>query len=93
VVHQQGTVDVRKHPLRTLLDDERSDTQAGDELQELSRRRRIELRGGLVEKQERRLQCERRCQADALQLTTRDLGHGAIRKVDDTDLRQSIVCV
>ena len=92
MVKQQGAIDVRQHSLRALLDDERGDTEAGDELQELSSCRRIELRRGLVEQQQRGLERKCRGQADPLQLTARDLGHGAPAKVGDTDLVESVVC-
>src|SRR5512132_15126 len=41
----------------------------------------VELRRRLVEKQELRLECQRRSEADALQLAARELGHEPLRQM------------
>ncbi len=87
---EEHAVGRRQRTLRPLLrEDHRRATRDGVE-QQLGAAR-VELRGGLIEKQERGPERERRRQADALELPARELGGAAPAQVLGLESRERIV--
>src|SRR4051794_9190462 len=80
-VHEDDAMRVLERPRRTLL---RDDDRAADAVEEVEERFGgvgVELRRRLVEEQEPRPQRERGCEADALELSARELRDGAAGEV------------
>src|SRR3989441_7311355 len=86
---EDGAIAELERPGRALLGDQHRRPplarERARELQEVVGSVRIELRGGLVEQQQPRLERERRGEADALELAARELDDQPLREVAGAD--------
>ena len=90
-VEKHDAIGHRKHPLDTLLGEHDCDSEPGDVLDERLCRRRVELRGRLVEKEQLRPQRERGREADPLQLAARELGGSPACEMERADCGERVL--
>jgi hypothetical protein len=88
LIEEEDAIGVFEHAPWSLLRDDDGYVQRGDELEERVGCFRIELGRRFVEDQQLRFERKRRCETDPLQLASRKLGHGALRKVLGADCSQ-----
>ena len=90
-LEEHNPVRVLEDAPRTLLGDDHRDAEGAHELEERVRRLGIELRRGLVQQQQLRLERKRRCETDPLELAAGKVRHVAVDETIGADSSQGMV--
>src|SRR6266566_599884 len=90
-VEEEDAIRMLENPPGTVIRDQHGDTEPDDMLEERVGATGIELGSRLVEQEQLRPQRDGRGEADTLQLSSRELGNGAIGEVLAADRRERLV--